>query len=133
MSGNGNMRPKEEMDRAYPWGSHWNADAVPVPDKHRTMRGPDAVDAHPQSKSPFGVMDLVGNVWQWTEEFTDDHTRGAIVRGGSYYQPQGSLWYFPQAYELTQHGKILLTSPSLDRSGAIGFPLCSGCGVGRLT
>jgi formylglycine-generating enzyme required for sulfatase activity len=107
--------------RAYPWGSHWNADAVPVPDKHRTMRGPDAVDAHPQSKSPFGVMDLVGNVWQWTEEFTDDHTRGAIVRGGSYYQPQGSLWYFPQAYELTQHGKILLTSPSLDRSGAIGF------------
>jgi gamma-glutamyl hercynylcysteine S-oxide synthase len=107
--------------RMYPWGNDWNASAVPVPDKSRTMRGPDAVDAHPQGKSPFGVMDLVGNVWQWTEEFTDDHTRGAILRGGEYYQPQGSMWYFPQTYKLSEHGKLLLTAPSLDRSGGIGF------------
>ncbi|MBS1851084.1 MAG: SUMF1/EgtB/PvdO family nonheme iron enzyme [Acidobacteria bacterium] len=107
--------------RLYPWGNEWNAAAVPVPDKGRTMRGPDAVDAHPQGASPFGVMDLVGNVWQWTEEFTDEHTRGGILRGGSYYQPQGSIWYFPQAYRNDQHGKLLLTSPSLDRSGGLGF------------
>jgi iron(II)-dependent oxidoreductase len=107
--------------RLYPWGDRWNADAVPVPDKSRTMRGPDAVDVHPQGASPFGVMDLVGNVWQWTEEFTDDHTVAAILRGGSYYQPQGSIWYFPQAYKLNEHGKFLLTSPSLDRSGGLGF------------
>jgi formylglycine-generating enzyme required for sulfatase activity len=107
--------------RIYPWGNDWNASAVPVPDKSRTMRGPDAVNAHPQGASPFGVMDLVGNIWQWTEEFTDAHTRAAILRGGEYYQPQGSMWYFPQAYKLTEHGKLLLTSPSLDRSGGIGF------------
>ena len=107
--------------RMYPWGNDWNASAVPVPDKSRTMRGPDAVDAHPQGKRPFGVMDLVGNVWQWTEEFTDDHTRGAILRGGEYYQPQGSMWYFPQTYKLSEHGKLLLTAPGLDRSGGIGF------------
>jgi formylglycine-generating enzyme required for sulfatase activity len=94
---------------------------VPTPDKSRTMRGPDAVDAHPQGASPFGVVDLVGNVWQWTEEFVDDHTRGGILRGGSYYQPQGSIWYFPQAYKLNEHGKLLMTSPSLDRSGGLGF------------
>ena len=107
--------------RLYPWGNEWNASAVPVPDKNRSMRGPDAVDAHPRGASPFGVMDLVGNVWQWTEEFTDDHTIAGILRGGSYYQPQGSIWYFPQAYKLTEHGKLLLTSPSLDRSGGLGF------------
>ncbi len=107
--------------RLYPWGNEWNASAVPVPDKSRSMRGPDAVDAHPRGASPFGVMDLVGNVWQWTEEFTDDHTIAGILRGGSYYQPQGSIWYFPQAYKLTEHGKLLLTSPSLDRSGGLGF------------
>ena len=107
--------------RIYPWGNEWNAAAAPVPDKSRTMRGPDPVDAHPAGASPFGVMDLVGNVWQWTEEFQDDHTRGGILRGGSYYQPQGSIWYFPQAYRLDQHGKLLLTSPSLDRSGGLGF------------
>ncbi len=107
--------------RTYPWGNTWNADAVPVPDKGRTMRGPDGVDAHPQGASPFGVMDLVGNVWQWTEEFQDEHTRGGIVRGGNYYQPQGSIWYFPQAYKLGEHGKLLLMAPSMDRSGGLGF------------
>jgi len=107
--------------RLYPWGNSWNPEAVPIPDKSRTMRGPDAVDSHPQGASPFGVLDLVGNVWQWTEEFTDEHTRGGILRGGSYYQPQGSIWYFPQAYKLGQHGKLLLMSPSMDRSGALGF------------
>lgn len=107
--------------RLYPWGNDWDAKAVPAPDKARTMRGPDDVDAHPRGASPFGVFDLVGNVWQWTEEFTDEHTRGGILRGGNYYQPQGSEWYFPQAYKLYQHGKLLLMSPSMDRSGGLGF------------
>jgi iron(II)-dependent oxidoreductase len=107
--------------RLYPWGNTWDPAAVPVPDKGRTMRGPDAVDAHAKGASPFGVMDLVGNVWQWTDEFVDEHTRGGILRGGSYYQPQGSIWYFPQAYRLDQHGKLLLMAPSMDRSGAVGF------------
>jgi gamma-glutamyl hercynylcysteine S-oxide synthase len=107
--------------RQYPWGNSWDADKVPAPDKSRTMRGPDAVDAHPQGASPFGVVDLVGNVWQWTEEFQDDHTRAGILRGGSYYQPQGSIWYFPQAYKLSEHGKLLMMAPSMDRSGGLGF------------
>src|SRR5579871_3165124 len=103
--------------RAFPWGEHWDASAVPTPDTGRTMRGPDPVDAHPNGASPYGVMDLVGNVWQWTDEYADEHTRTAIVRGGSYYQPQGSIWYFPQAYKLTEHGKYLLMAPSKDRAG----------------
>ena len=107
--------------RVYPWGNEWDSSAVPVPDKSRTMRGPDSVDAHLKGTSPFRVMDMVGNVWQWTEEFVDEHTRAAILRGGSYYQPQGSIWYFPQAYRSSEHGKLLLTSPSMDRSGALGF------------
>lgn len=107
--------------RIYPWGNGWRADAVPIPDRSREMRGPDDVGAHPAGASPFGVMDLVGNVWQWTDEYVDEHTRGGIVRGGSYYQPQGSIWYFPQAYRNDQHGKLLLMAPSYDRSGAVGF------------
>jgi len=107
--------------RAYPWGNQWNEAAVPVPDKGRTLTCPDSVKGHPQDASPFGVMDMIGNVWQWTDEFQDSHTRSAILRGGSYYQPQGSMWYFPQAYRLDEHGKYLLMAPSLDRSGTIGF------------
>jgi len=107
--------------RAFPWGGIWQPANVPVPDTSRAMRGPDPVDAHPQGVSPYGVMDMVGNIYQWTDEYTDEHTRAAIVRGGEYYQPQGSIWYFPEANRNDQHGKLLLMAPSYDRSGGIGF------------
>ncbi len=107
--------------RAYPWGNAWDASAVPSPVTGQHMGPPPVLGDHPKGASPFGVMDLVGTVWQWTDEYADDHTRAGIVRGGSYYQPQGSMWYFPQAYRLDEHGKYLLMAPSLDRSGAIGF------------
>jgi iron(II)-dependent oxidoreductase len=94
---------------------------APTPDKGRVMLPASDVDAHPKGASPFGVLDMVGNVWQWTDEYIDEHTRAAIVRGGSHYQPQGSMWYFPQAYKNDQHGKLLLMAPSYDRSGALGF------------
>jgi iron(II)-dependent oxidoreductase len=116
--------------RSFPWGNEWDSSAVPVPDTGRTMRGPDRVTAHPKGASPFGVMDLVGNVWQWTDEIVDDHTRAAVVRGGSYYQPQGSNWYFPQAYNLAEHGKLLLMAPSKDRFRSPGISLCSGRSLG---
>jgi gamma-glutamyl hercynylcysteine S-oxide synthase len=108
-------------ERTYPWGKEGAKEAVPEPDKGRDMLPASDVDAHPKGSSPFGVNDLVGNVWQWTDEFTDDHTSAAVLRGGSHYQPQGSKWYFPQAYKLSEHGKYLLMAPSIDRSGAIGF------------
>jgi formylglycine-generating enzyme required for sulfatase activity len=107
--------------RTYPWGNQWDAAAVPLADKGRTLRGPDDVNSHPRGASPFGVEDMTGNVWQWSDEYSDDHTRAAILRGGSYYQPQGSRWYFPQAYKLNEHGKLLLMSPSKDRSGTVGI------------
>jgi formylglycine-generating enzyme required for sulfatase activity len=107
--------------RFYPWGNLWQAESVPHPVIGRVMTGPDPVDAHPQGASPYGVMDMVGNVWQWTDEFTDEHTRAAILRGGEYYQPQGSIWYFPQAYRNTEHSKLLLMAPGYDRSGGVGF------------
>ena len=107
--------------RLYPWGNTWDESAVPAPVKWRDLTSPAAVDAHPAGASPYGVMDMVGNVWQWTDEFLDEHTRAAALRGGSYYQPQGSIWYFPQAYKLTEHGKYLLMAPSKDRAGTLGF------------
>ena len=107
--------------RTYPWGNEWDPEAVPAPDHGRTMQSPADVDAFPKGASPFGVMDLTGNVWQWTDEYVDDHTRAAILRGGARYHPAGSLWYFPAAYKLTEHGKYLLIAPSKDRSGSVGF------------
>ncbi|HEY3439573.1 MAG TPA: formylglycine-generating enzyme family protein [Paludibaculum sp.] len=107
--------------RLYPWGNEFDPAAVPPQDTARAQRPPTAVDAYPKGASPFGVMDLTGNVWQWTDEFTDEHTRAAILRGGSSYKPQGSGWYFPNTYKLNEHGKYLLMAPSKDRSASVGF------------
>jgi gamma-glutamyl hercynylcysteine S-oxide synthase len=106
--------------RLYPWGAADSTRRPPV-DSSRTMRMPTAVDAFPQGASAFGVMDLTGNIWQWTDEYTDEHTRAAVLKGGSYFQAKTSRWYFPQAYELNKYGKYLLLSPGLDRAGTIGF------------
>lgn len=107
--------------RLYPWGNEKDDRRVPPFEKGREQRPPTDVDAYPQGASPFGVLDLVGNVWQWTDEFRDEHTRAAILKGGSYYRPDKSGWYFPQARQLNQHGKYLLLASCLDRSATIGF------------
>ena len=107
--------------RPYPWGKKENASLVPEPYTGRDRPIPEVVGNHPGAATPAGIQDLVGNVWQWTDEFADAHTRAAVVRGGSLYRPQGSSWYFPQALRLGQHGKYLLMAPGLDRSGMIGF------------
>lgn len=107
--------------RTYPWGNDWDESRVPRINRGRRILPAEDVGSFPAGASPFGVEDLVGHVWQWTEEFGDEHTRVAILRGGSSYQPQTSHWYFPQAYRLDQHGKYLLMAPAKDRSGMLGF------------
>jgi formylglycine-generating enzyme required for sulfatase activity len=111
--------------RLVPWGTEGKAGVRPDFEGGRILGPPGDVDAHPAGASPFGVMDLMGNVWQWTDEYRDDHTRAAVLVGGSHYRPQGSgwyfQWYFPRVERLDQHGKYLLMCPGKDRAGTIGF------------
>ncbi|MES1160921.1 MAG: SUMF1/EgtB/PvdO family nonheme iron enzyme, partial [Bacteroidota bacterium] len=115
--------------RLYPWGNEKDSSRMPPSDTSRIMRAPGDVAAYPQGVSPFGVMDLMGNVWQWTDEYRDEHTRSAVLKGGSYYKPKGNYysgqtpsgWYFPWANNLNEYGKYLLLSPGMDRSATVGF------------
>ena len=46
----------------YPWGNEWAKGGL----SEGSSRGPTEVGSIANNKSPFGVFDMVGNVWEWT-------------------------------------------------------------------
>ena len=45
--------------------------------------GPDEVGSHPASRSPIGVDDMAGNVWEWTRSV--ETVDAPVARGGGWY------------------------------------------------
>jgi eukaryotic-like serine/threonine-protein kinase len=45
--------------------------------------GPDEVGSHPASRSPFGVDDMAGNVWEWVR--SAETPDAPVSRGGGWY------------------------------------------------
>merc|ERR1719317_387646 len=119
--------------RTWPWGEEEDLSRMPVFTDTREMPPPDLVDSHPAGASWAGVEDLVGNIYQWTDVFTDEHTTRAVLRGSPHWRPTGTepTWYQPMpGYSkytngyggpLKEHNTFLLVSPGMDRSGGIGF------------
>jgi gamma-glutamyl hercynylcysteine S-oxide synthase len=81
------------------------------------------VDAFPEGASPFGIMDMTGNVWQMTGDKYDNGSHTFImIKGGSFHKPESSWWYIqggPQPPGRQQ--MLLLVSPGFDRSSTVGF------------
>jgi formylglycine-generating enzyme required for sulfatase activity len=68
--------------RDYPWGNliasaRCNSYEMGI---HDTT----PVDHYPRGQSPYGVWDMVGNVWEWTSDWYDAAQSMKVVRGGSY-------------------------------------------------
>lgn len=105
--------------RKFPWGNQMEAGYC----NDGSTGGTTPVKSFPQGRSPFGCYDMCGDVWEWTEsERSDGHTRFCILRGGSFYQAQGSGWYADGGARPADFGeKFILTWPGLDRCETIGF------------
>jgi formylglycine-generating enzyme required for sulfatase activity len=76
--------------RLYPWGNDWDPARChngeePAPGQAAWPRPPGSrapVDAYPGSVSPYGVWDMAGNVYEWTNtimNFGDSH-EGPVLR-----------------------------------------------------
>jgi len=96
-------------------GQYLGFNSGSVPDKGHLLRGPDPVDLHP-SVQAFWSNGFDRNVWQWTDEFVDEHTRSAILKEEAIINRKARYGNFVQAYKLEEHGKLLLMAPSYDRS-----------------
>jgi formylglycine-generating enzyme required for sulfatase activity len=86
-------------ERKYPWG---NEEPDPERAVFRRSWGKEATSAvgtHPTGASPYGLLDMGGNVWEWCSDWYDDDYyavspyrdpkgpsagRGHVVRGGSW-------------------------------------------------
>ena len=94
-------------EREYPWGD------TPPDCAHANFGGAqgcvgdtDRVGARPLGASPFGLLDLAGNVWEWTADWFDsqyyarspaenppgpDHGSHRVIRGGCWLSDASSL------------------------------------------
>jgi formylglycine-generating enzyme required for sulfatase activity len=89
--------------RLYPWGNEWNPAAgnfgTPEcrkgddPDKRKGMV--TAVDAYPEGASPYGVMDMVGNLAEWTA--LDLHNSPDIMGYSNKEMPYHNQWFWALA------------------------------------
>jgi len=82
--------------RRYPWGPDWNADRANC--EKAGIGSTSTVGCFPGGSSPYGVVDMSGNVWEWTrslykkypyvagdgrEDLEGDGDR--VLRGGPWY------------------------------------------------
>ena len=91
----------EEPEGRYPWDKPGHETTL-LKDKIRRANIKEsgighttAVDVYPLGKSPFGVMDMVGNIWEWQANYS----RGSSnVNGHSFeirdlFSLHGGSWY----------------------------------------
>ncbi|MBX3001418.1 MAG: SUMF1/EgtB/PvdO family nonheme iron enzyme [Caldilineaceae bacterium] len=86
----------------YPWGPEYisgyaNVDETEAGVEPHKLGQTSAVGLYPQGKSPYGILDLSGNVWEWClneynnpERFQEEGDEGRVLRGGSWYSSAAS-------------------------------------------
>jgi hypothetical protein len=69
--------------RDYPWGNQ--PPTTDLCNFDRNVGGTTPVgQCSPQGDSPYGCVDMSGNVWEWTDSWYDDEKLSRAVRGGSW-------------------------------------------------
>ena len=70
--------------REYPWGNQRPTRELCNFNKHEG-RTTSVGKYSPQGDSPYGCVDMSGNIWEWT--VSDDGSGGKVLRGGGWSHP----------------------------------------------
>jgi formylglycine-generating enzyme required for sulfatase activity len=81
------------------------------------------VGKYPAGQNPYGLQDLVGCVWQLTNDVYESSSyRFVSMKGGSYFNPTSSWWYVQGGpRELHYRQMLLRVSQGFERNATVGF------------
>lgn len=69
--------------RVYPWGNGFEETLCNTEESKIGKTTP--VNSYPSGISPYGCMDMAGNVWEWTDSWYDEDRTYKVLRGGSWF------------------------------------------------
>jgi len=94
-----------EDGQAYPWGNEWDPTRAACLE-NSSHRGTCSVWEHAEGASPYGLLDMAGNVWEWCRDWYDpdayrryktgdislpDRGTARVLRGGFWGDTEQSL------------------------------------------
>ena len=92
--------------RKYPWGNSFDGNRGNFDGAADSYKYTAPVGSYPESASPYGVLDMAGNVWEWCQDWYDEEYYASspqhdpqgpssgmyrVVRGGSWGDVEASV------------------------------------------
>ena len=115
--------------RIYPWGNTW--DEKRANSSELGLQKTTPVGSYPTGASPYGALDMAGNVWewcatQWCKAYPyqiEDEWQAAYVEAAAPYRVfRGGSWYFNSAYV---RGAYRSDGDPRDRDNFVGLRVAS--------
>ena len=93
-------------DFSFPWGNEFDPERL---NAGRQLEGTTEVGSYPQGASPYGALDMAGNVWEWVADWYAAYPGSSYLSdfyGEKYKVVRGGSWNHPVEDAHTYHRDI---------------------------
>jgi formylglycine-generating enzyme required for sulfatase activity len=112
--------------RIYPWGN--NPPDNTLLNYNDNVGDTTAVGSYPKGASPYGALDMAGNVWQWVNDWYDSNyysnspsSNSLGPSSGQYRVLRGGTWFHDDSYVRSADRDGVGTWNVYDLVGLLGF------------